>query len=463
MRFTASDHSVDTQRTFHILSRKDVIISAIITSIFFVIYNLNFRAANAVDTIPSTLLPISILENHDLNLNEFETLFAPDPRMWKIGFGFGVLQKSNENVVSSYPVGGSIVATPLFALARAVGVLDPANWQSYRLTGKLAASAMVAASAGLLYLCLLLGAGSRNGALLLTVAYGLGTAAWSTASQGMWQHGPGMLCLAIAVLAMILLDLKPQRRLALIAGCALGMAVLCRDLNIIPAIAFTLYMLRHQRPLLAYYAAPLVLFAVWLLRYNYNTFGNFAGGFEAILNSDWHKSRQLSTANMFTLPLMEGLRNTWLSPSKGLLIYSPFLAFGIIGMAIWPKERLRLKPYLCIWIILMSVALSKNVLWWGGTAFGPRYFTEVSIALVMLIGSIYRVMPKALVYLLSVSIMLSVAIQALGAFYAPCGWAESPKFADFDPERHWDWSDPEILRCARKGWLEGPLEFEFLK
>ena len=56
---------------------------------------------------------------------------------------------------------------------------------------------MVAASAGLLYLCLLPGAGSRNGALLLTVAYGLGTAAWSTASQGMWQHGPGMLCLAI--------------------------------------------------------------------------------------------------------------------------------------------------------------------------------------------------------------------------------------------------------------------------
>jgi hypothetical protein len=450
--------------TFHTLTRSDVLIAAIASIIFFIIFNLNFRAASAVDTLPSTLLPVSILDDQDLNLNEFEELFALDPREWKAGFAFGVIQISNDNIISSYPVGGSVMATPIFAFSRAVGILDLANWQSYRLTGKLAASAMVAASAGLLYLCLLIVAGSQNAALMLTIAYALGTAAWSTASQGMWQHGPGMLCLAIALLAMTLLDRTSRPGLAFIAGCALGMAVLCRDLNIIPAIAFTLYMLKHQRSLLIPYGTPLAIFAIWLLQYNYNSYGHFSGGFGAIINSDWHKSRQLNEANLFTLPLLQGLSNTWLSPSKGLLVYSPFLVFGIIGMMIWPKkEHLRLKPYLCIWVILISIALAKNILWWGGTAYGPRYFTEASLALVMLIGSVYRVMPKPLVYIFSGSILLSIAIQAVGAFYAPCGWAESPKLADFSPERHWDWSDPEILRCVHKGWREGPLEFEFLK
>ena len=439
-------------------SNGNYLIAITLSLCLFCIYNLNMRDSNSVDTLPSMLIPVSILKYGDFNLNEFENLFNPMPDLWKAGFNFGAVQKSGDNIISSYPVGAPLIATPVYAAARITGILEPTRWATYRLTAKLAASFIVAISAGVIFLCLA-SFSSTASALWLSVAYGLGTGAFSIASQGMWQHGPGMLCLSLALLVVTRLDHKEYspHRLAVAAGIFLALSVICRILNVIPAIAVTAYMCVYHRKLLIGYLAPLGVFAIWLLQYNYTNFGNFSGGYDAILNSNWHKSRNLAETGLFHHPLLEGLPDTWISPSKGLLIYSPFLAFTFALLFLKGYKHRRIVPFLYGWITVASIIFAKNVLWWGGTSFGPRYFLEMSVAMIFLIGLAYHHLPKVAVYCLNSLIVLSIFIQTFGTFYAPCGWAEKPNFADFHPERYWDWSDTEIARCARIGLEQGPL------
>ncbi len=444
------------------LTFKHYILALLLTLLLVILYNLNGRASSSVDTLPATLLPVSMLKYHDANLTEFEGFFHPQPDLWRAGFVFGALQNKDGEIISSYPLGGAVLAAPFYALARIAGILKPDDWQSYRLTGKLAASFLVAMSAGVIFLCLsqLL---PWSSALWLSLAYGLGTGAFSTASQGMWQHGPGMLCLSVALWAVVNLErhTNPRYLIAFAAGVALTLAVWCRNVNVFAAGAVSLYVLIYQRRLLWIYAAPLVVGAVWLLQYNYSHFGNLSGGYDAILDSPWHRSRNLLVTGLFQHPLWQGLLDTWLSPSKGLLIYSPFMIFAFAPLWIKINSQRRLLFILFLWVSLTSVVLAKNSLWWGGTSFGPRYFLEMSVALVVLIGLVYSHLPRLARYGLNALIVLSVSIHTLGAFYAPCGWAETPEFADFKPQRHWDWRDTEIQRCLAEGYNNGPLKPDF--
>ena len=40
-------------------------------------------------------------------------------------------------------------------------------------------------------------------AMLVALAFAFGTSAWSTASRSLWQHGPSMLLLGLALLAQL--------------------------------------------------------------------------------------------------------------------------------------------------------------------------------------------------------------------------------------------------------------------
>ncbi len=430
----------------------------VLAAVFFLIYNANLRDIDAVDTLPITLLPVSILDSHDLTLDEFEQRFAPQPDIWRAGFVFGALQQRDGHIISSYPPGAAVIALPFYAVARGLGVLKDDDWLSYRLTGKLAASAIVALSAAAIFLCLVNITGTVP-ALLLTLAYGLGTGAFSTASQAMWQHGPGMLCLALALLCLLKIDerAEPSRRLAFAAGLLLAMAVICRSANVIAAGAFTLYLLVHHRRLLPAFLLPASVLAVLFLWHNHSQYGSLSGGYDAILDSQWHGSRDLAQTGMFDHPLLRGLLDTWVSPSKGLLIYSPFVIFALAPLLFSPQQHRRLLPFLALWVVLHSVMLAKNSLWWGGTAFGPRYFLELSAAFVLLIALSYRQLPTLARGGLALLIGLSVLLHTFGAFYAPCGWAETPDFADFHPERHREWRDTEIERCLRHAHASGRI------
>jgi len=428
----------------------------VLAVLLFCIYNLNFRHGEGVDTVATTALPASIIAEGTFNLDRSRELLSTNTNALDACLVyFGCIQERHGHLVSSYPVGAAIMAVPVFAVAKYAGYLK--EWHHYRVAGKIAASSMVALSALFVFLTLSLSIETRA-AWMIALFFGLGTSAWSISSQELWQHGPSALCLAIATYALCLLDRRPSHGTAFLAGFFLGFAVWCRLTNLIPAAALTLFILIHHRKYLLSCIAPLALISALIAYYNLTTFGNLSGGYDAIYQSKIHGWRNLNHSNVYSHPLWQGLADTLVSPSRGLLIYSPFLIPAFIAsiyLALRPQSALH--RYLILWVVLIGIVLAKNVFWWGGATFGPRYYGETCVALALLTGAAwpyikrYRILQAAFL----ASGVLSIVIHGIGAFFAPCGWELTPVPNDLKLERHWDWRDTEIMRCAGAGMKTG--------
>ena len=424
----------------------------------FVLYNLNFREIGVLDPVPAALLPVSFLVERDADLDEFRELLAGDAWGGAV-FTFGTVQERDGRLVSSYPIGAALLAVPFYAVPVWLGWLE--DWRDYRRVAKLAASSMVALSAGLLFLAGVPIAGWRA-ALVATVAYGAASNAWTIGSQALWQHGPGMLCLAAALLAVLRLERGGGTGAALAAGTALGLAVACRSLNVIPSASLGLFVLVRHTRLVPAFAAPLLLVGVGQAWYNLSTFGDLRGGYDAIFQSRWHGWRGVTHENVFTHPLGQGLLDVLVSPNKGLLVYTPWAAFGLAALAASVRApSFPLGRYLALWVAVLIVALAKNRLWWGGASFGPRYLCEALPALTLAVVWAWpRIASHTAPRLaFAACVALGFAVQAVGAFTTPCGWHEKPVLVDQDTSRLWDWRDPQLLRCLRAG----PRRFELLE
>jgi len=427
----------------------------------FLVYNLNFRDILIGDPIPATLLPISILREANFDLDEFSSLLEANPRLAFLDEVLGITQTQNGHRVSSYPVGGSILATPLYAVLLVASPFD--EWWHYRVAGKLAASLMVALSAGLVLLAVADIAGKRAGWILAT-AYAFATDAWTVASQAMWQHGPGMLCLALTALMLLRMEKRPANVIAALAGAGLGAALVVRPLNLVPGFVFGMFVLvRHRRQLLAF-CAPLAILGSWLLWYNASTFGNLLGGYDAVTESPAHAWMGITPATIFSYPFWPGLAANLISPNKGLLVFSPYLAFAFGGIAVaWRATSFPLARYLATWVVMMLVLFSKFAVWSGGGSWGPRYMCELFVPMTLLLACLWPKLcrRRAALAVFGFCVALSVAVQVIGAFFSPCGYGGLRSIVD-PYGTAWRWRNPEILRCLSVGLEEGPRPFEFL-
>jgi hypothetical protein len=431
----------------------------------FALYNANLRHGSGVDSIPATLIPASIINEQNFNLDEFEPLLNNEKGTLKAAYIFGVIQTQHGELVSSYPIGAAILATPFYYAAQKAGKLK--TWHHYRLIAKIAASSMTAISAAFLFLSLL-NFTSYKPALLLTIFYGAGTCLWPTISQDLWQHGPGILCLSAALFLICHLRYNESKLIGALIGALLGMAVISRLLNIIPAVILSLYVLKQHRSIMVSLAIPAALLAAWLTYFNITIYNSITGGYEAIYTSQWHGWRKLTTTGAYTTPIFYGLGGILISPSKGLLIYSPYLIFSFAALiVVLSKDTTQrsLALALSIWIIFSTALLAKNSLWWGGTAFGSRYLSEALLPLTILIAIAWPRLFKMKVVLACFICLgvISILIQSIGAFYYPCGWAKDPVSADHQPHRHWDWQDSEIKRCINQGLDQGPKAFNLIR
>ena len=439
------------------------LLSAALFALLFALYNLNFRHGFSVDTIPATALSASIAREANLDLDEFRQLLSTNTNALDASLiYFGAMQERHGRLVTSYPLGSSLLAAPFFWAADKVGYLR--EWHHYRVAGKIAASFMVALSAVFIFLTLGFTISTRA-AWVLALFFGLGTPAWPLSSQELWQHGPGTLCLAIGVYALFSLAKTSSQKFALIAGLFLGLAVLCRLLNVIPVAALSCFILAHQRKYSAAFFLPLIAIAIPLALYNIEMYGHLSGGYDAIYQSKWHAWRGLSSETAYDNLLPQGFADVLISPSRGLLVFSSFLLPALIAAMVFViRPNTRIDRYLAIWVLVMIVVLAKNTLWWGGSSFGPRYFSETCVALVILTGSLWHWLTqyRLLHGMFVASAVTSIALNGLGAFSAPCGWADTPNYVDQHPERLWDWQDSEIPRCLKFAIENGPKPPEIL-
>jgi hypothetical protein len=142
-----------------------------------------------------------------------------------------------------------------------------------------------------------------------------------------------------------------------------------------------------------------------------------------------------------------------ISPSRGLLIFTPVFLFSVAGIVVALRNRwiFPLTPYLASILVLHSLLIS---MWWPGYCYGSRYFTDMTPILMLFLIPVvngWRATAGTRRIATGVAFILlalwGVFTHARGATSAVAElWSETPVSVDADPSRVWDWKDPQFLR-----------------
>lgn len=406
------------------------------------IYNLNLRAIAAGDTYPARYLPFAIVKYHTVFLEPVATVAAQ-------GNGskaYWMLPRPDGHIISLYPIVTPLLVSPLYIPA--VIYLNQVGWTDAqldyvaRIMEKVAASIVAALSAALLYL-LLLRRADRRTALLLTIAYAFGTTTWVVSSQALWQHGLAEL---LVIGALLLLTSAPTTGRVVILGLCLGLIAANRPPDIIIAGALGLYGLRWAtRERMATLTCIAALPIVALLLYNFRVAGNPAGGYGLA-----------GTAAFFSHDLLTGLAGMFVSPTKGLLIYSPFFVFLVLVWRRLPRAvDDRLLTFAMAAAAIVQVLMYAKSDWRGGQSWGPRYFTDLLPLFMLLLVPVVATLGRVGRAGFHLTVAIAVLIQTIGAFAYSDSIDEPTLAADragvHDMRPAFQWRNSAILKAVQQG------------
>ena len=299
------------------------------------------------DTVASRYFPISIIRELNFDLNEFNFPYDKDIPYF--------LQYRNGRLLSSYPVGASLTALPFYLVPVLLGISHQSPWVP--LLEKVSAASIAVFSALFLYLTLRRLATART-SLVITAIYALCTSAFSISSQALWQHGPSQLFLALGL--YFLVRGLHEENFTPWSGFPLGAAIVCRPTDIFMVLPILVYLLCHRRKFLLLWILCALPPMIFLLTYNYYYLGS-------IFDSGYGTEVFQPSSTHWSTPFWYGLSGVLISPSKGLLIYSPVLLFAFCGIAcVWTKKCEPLLKYLSLGPLLVLNYSASGI--FGGVA-----------------------------------------------------------------------------------------------
>lgn len=234
-------------------------------------------------------------------------------------------------------------------------------------------------------------------ALLLSLAYALGTFTWAWATSTLASQSSGELFLALSLLILMQLHQDAVRGTRSVLqfwyGLCLGASVASRP-QLFPValimVAYVAVKVGRDAQCLGGIALGVTAVAVPWGCYNTWAFGNpFITGYRGEALGGW------------TTPLWIGLPAMLFSPGHGLLVYSPILALGasLGGWAVLtqrvavqipsdrpqPEKRYRLLGRFAFAAVIVQLLLMSH--WWawhGGAAYNQRMLEEVHPLMMLL-------------------------------------------------------------------------------
>jgi hypothetical protein len=420
--------------------------------VLFLAYMANGRMIGGVDTVPAQLLPIALIRGDGPFLDRFERQVTVDAERHTANF----VTRSRGHIVSRYPVAPALLVVPMtwpqvLLLDRIRPGWERIDPDHYVVILAKTSQAILAALLGVMLFLVLRGVGLGRVAVPTALAAGLGSSLWSVGSQAPWQHGAAALMLTTAV--WLLLPRPVSRGRLVLAGLAAGLLVACRSIDVVFAAAITFWVAWQNRRDLAWFLPAPLLIGIALVGYNLYFFGALEGGQKAL--EAGHPEMHGVEGTLTGDPLLGGA-GTLLSPSRGLLVFTPWIALVVVLL---PRVAARIKSHsLIVWLLAAVVPygllLAKYSCWWGGCSFGPRFWTDAIPPLAILLGfvldwAVERSRPARIG--LGAAIAFSVGVQLIGVFYYPSSWNRAPTEVDHDHQRLWDWRDSELTRCLAEG------------
>lgn len=388
----------------------------------FAIFNANLRQIGTGDSLGARYLPLLLLKYGTLELGDHARLLAaghpqipdrdrPAAAEGKVDYNgsaaYWLVRTKDHRLASVYPVVTPVIVAPLYLPA--VVWLNLHGWEQphidrvAELMEKLSASFLASLACVVMYLVLRRDSGGW--CLPLTLAFAFGTNTWMISSQALWQHGAGELFIA---LALLICRGTPSRLKIVLLGALCALMAANRPPDGLIAAAFAAWTLWTQRSRGLWLLAGAALPVAAVLAYNLGFVGFLAGGYEAVKNPN--------TA-FFRLSLT-GVLGLLVSPARGLLIFSSFYLFIVSGLV----ERIRSSATRSLALALGLAVIAQILVysqadWRAGHCWGPRWLTDILPILTWLLAPAPRLLGAVNKSLLILAMVVSVAIQAIGAFW----------------------------------------------
>jgi hypothetical protein len=414
--------------------------SLLIGAMAFLLYSHigHFRAWPSGDTISNKLLPISILERGDLNLDEFVSGIPKDRRY--------CLRCVEEHEYSIYPVGTPLTALPVYAFFAAVFPKEFHSWTwAYAVPEgdnlpnvanfmeQFTASWIGALAVVVFWLICLRVTKDRSASLWFTVAYGVGTSLLSTASLALWQHGPASLFLGLMFLFLLRSE-EGGRWPLVLAGLFAGWASVCRPTTVVVIAGFVVWVLWKFRFRAIWFLFSCAVPVIGVMILNWTLFGNVMGGYGQFVSAFVPFNGRAMLAILF-------------SPSRGLFLFSPFLLFALgMGLRRMWRSPLDLSAFCLYAATAAAVFFSCWSSWSAGSSFGSRYLCESALILCLILPLGYRHVrvsrPWRDAFILAV--LLSCYIHLMGARHGDHEWTVRA-FQGDDVKAAWQWRDSQLI------------------
>lgn len=382
-------------------------------------FGLNSLPMQSEDVVASVFTGIAIVEEGTLNLNNYYEMMIskypePDDRTRTPYY----LIKVGDNYLTAFPIIGPLVTLPIFYIYSFF--VEVYTWEDIYLLSHLTGSLVMALS-GLLMFYLLREILKYNFkiSLILTSTYLFATINLPLISQALWQHGVVQLFLILSVIFYLKKDY-------FWTYFFLGFAILSRPTALLVLAIISLFILwelyEKQKHLnfktitttfskfvikaILGILIPVILF----LFYNSTFYIDISNqGYSAQLTNSW----------LGRFP--ESFIGMWLSPSKGLLIYSPFILFVLIAIyTFFKKDKL---VQICFWVILLhTLVLSFWKHWYGGYGFGYRMASDILPFFILPLGYLWQEKMAKYLKPFFLTILISMIIQVSGLIFFDSIW-----------------------------------------
>jgi hypothetical protein len=359
-----------------------------------------------------------------------------------------------------YPPGSSILSVPYVAVANRFGVSAVGPGEQYDVGGEMAiqsglAALLMAAFGACVFITAHLVTGSFAWSYVVAGGTALGTQVWSTASRVVWSHTWGILLLSLAILYLVGQQRQRWRINPIVLASLLIWTYFVRPTDAISYALVSVYVAVKLRSLLLPYVVTSLVWVGLFVLYSEYYFGRLLPT-QYVLSSGFELNPPL---------MLQTLAGLLLSPSRGVLVFSPVL----LVVAFWAARYRRFLPFPGLFVlgaaacVLQLVLVSSWKIWWGGHSFGPRLLADVVpwLALLAIAAvSAWRcasardaaapgqvlVARYAELAVAGALLALSVWINGRGAISIDTAWwNDRPVPVDVQPDRVWDWRQPQFL------------------
>jgi hypothetical protein len=392
----------------------------------------------------------SLIHEKNINLDEFKPQLHA-----KKNFG---IRKKGGHYYNYFPLGASFLSVPfvfVYELAPSLWikilpglvydegkVSSPPTALDLHLSLERIIASFVVALTSIVIFFIALNFISVPYSLILSLMFAFCTPAWSTASRALWQHGPSMLLLTLAIL-IVVRSWKNSSHIAF-AAIPLALSFVVRPTNSVSIAVFTLYVFFTAREYFIRFSLIGFLTISPFVLGSLEVFGKIMPSYFKAGRIGWHSDIfEAYLANLF-------------SASRGIFVFSPFLIMGpIVLYRYWQSNKENFFfATIFIAILLHTLAVSAFPAWWGGHCYGPRYMSEMGAYLIILLIPFLKVITN-FPQIIQIRITVGISLLCLWSFWvhyqgamrpALMGWNVIPNNIDYYPERVWDWRDPQYFR-----------------